>query len=700
MERLNHWRSRFVILLFVLLLSFFAFRLYDLQIIETGGVVDNTTTFTTWTRVKAARGEILDRNGNVMVGNRASYNLVINHFVLASAKSPNREIHRLVSLCKEMGIEYIDHFPVTMTRPFTYTIEQQSPVWQGYFQKFLANRGDLDSDISAPLLIQMLRDSYEIPEEWTDEEARMVLGIRYEMSLRNITTLSTFVFIEDANDQDLSAILELETPGITVEPSTVREYYTEYAAHILGYVGNMSDKQWEYYKDKGYSMDAEVGQTGFELAFEEALHATDGIRVDQVTADGTVIRSYYKQEPIAGNNVEVTIDLELQETAEKALAIQMEALRNQEVPLDPTEEPPDGLDAQGAAVVAIEVGTGQVLVCASYPTYHPESLRTDFDQLLEMEYDPLFNRALQGIYPPGSTYKMAMVVTGFHTGQINSETTIEDKGVFLKYPGFNPKCLRYANGSGTHGHINASEALCVSCNYFFYELGDRITIETIDNVAKSLGLGEKTGIEMYEEIGMRANPETKKQMYTGDQQRFAFGDKVLCAIGQSENKFTPMQLAVYTSTLANKGVRYRATFLNQIVSADYRTRLAVNEPEVVSTFPITDECYATYTKGMTMVTSYLSFYMVGTAYETFRDFPLSVAGKTGTAQHGISTASDHGAFVCYAPADSTPKIAIAIYGERAGHGSSMASVARSMLEQYFAVGINSSDVTANENQVS
>ena len=240
----------------------------------------------------------------------------------------------------------------------------------------------------------------------------------------------------------------------------------------------------------------------------------------------------------------------------------------------------------------------------------------------------------------------------------------------------------------------------MSCNYFFYELGDLISEETIDNVAKSLGLGESTGIEMYEEIGMRANTETKKQMYTGDQQRFTSGDKVLCAIGQSENKFTPMQLAVYTATLANKGVRYKATFLNQIVSADYRTRLKVNEPEVVSTFPINDECYATYTKGMQMVTSYLTFYMVGTAYETFRDFPLSVAGKTGTAQHGITTASDHGAFVCYAPADSTPKIAIAIYGERAGHGSSMASVARSMLEQYFAVGVNSSDVTANENQIS
>ena len=700
MERLKEWRSRFVILLFAALLAFFAIRLYDLQIVETGGVVDNTTTYTTWTRVKAARGEILDRNGNVLVGNRASYNLVVNHFVLASAKSPNREIYDLVMLCKEMGIEYIDHFPVTTTRPFSYTLEEQSPVWQGYFQKYLASRGDLDSDISAPLLIETLRESYEIPEEWSDEEARLVLGIRYEMTLRNVTTLSNYVFIEDAADTDLSAILELETPGMTVEASTVREYYTEYAAHILGYVGNMSDKQWEQYKDKGYSMDAEVGQTGFELAFEDALHATDGIRVDEVTVDGTVIRSYYKQEPIAGHNVEVTIDIELQETAEKALAAQMEFLRNQELPTDPTEDPPDGLNAQGAAVVAIEVATGEVLVCASYPTYHPATLRTDFAQLLEMEFDPLFNRALQAIYPPGSTYKMSAVVAAIDSGYIKATDTIQDLGIFNKYAGFNPMCLRYANKSGTHGHITASEALCVSCNYFFYELADNMAIKTFDDTAKALGLGEPTGIELPEQIGYRSNEETKKQLYEGDLEKWLQGDKILTAIGQAENKFTPMQLCVYAATLANQGKRMKATFLNQIVSADYRTRLSVNEPQVANVLNISDEAFEAYNTGMTMVTSYLTFYMVGTAYETFHDYPISVAGKTGTAQHGITTASDHGAFVCYAPADSTPKIAIAIYGERAGHGSSMAIVARQMLDSYFAVGVNTGDITAYENQIS
>ncbi len=696
MERLTQLRSRAIQIFFVCLLCFFAFRLYDLQIIETGGVVDNTTTYTTWTRVKAARGEILDRNGNVLVGNRASYDLVINHFVLTSSASPNQSIYELVKLCQEQSIEYTDHFPISKERPFTYTLDEYNPTWQSYFQKFLANRGDLDSDISAPLLIQMLRESYKIPEEWSDEDARLVLGIRYELTLRNLTTLSNYVFIADAGDTDLSSILELNTPGMNVEASTVREYYTQYAAHILGYVGAMNAEQWEIYKDLGYSMDADVGQSGFELAFEDYLHATDGIRVDEVAVDGTVIRSYYKQDPIAGNNVEVTIDIDLQMAAEQALETQILALRANE-----EAEPGEGQDAQGASVVAMEVQTGHVLVCASYPTYDPALLRETFSQLVEQEYDPLYNRALQGAYPPGSTYKMNMVVAAINSGHISSTDTIQDLGVFLDYAdtGFKPKCLRYSGGGGTHGHINAAEALCVSCNYFFYELGDLMNPNIIDSTAKALGLGEPSGIELPEELGHRANEETKKLLYKGDQQRFSAGDRILGAIGQSDNKFTPMQLCVYTSTLANKGVRMRATFLNQVVSSDYRSRLYVNEPEIASTLAISDDAFNAYNTGMQMVASYYSPMMVGTAYSTFYRYPIAVAAKTGTAQHGITTASDNGAFVCYAPADSQPRIAIAIYGERAGHGSSMAIVAKEMLDVYFEVG-DLSDVPTYENMVS
>ena len=686
MERIKSIRPRLVVLLFVAVLSFFAYRLYVLQVFETGGLpADNVTYYVTQTRVKAARGDILDRNGNVLVGNRASYDLVINHYVLRNSATPNQSIYDLVTMCKELGIEYTDRFPVTQERPFTYTVDQYNSAWQGYFQKFLQHRGELDSDTSAALLIETLRKSYEIPEEWSDEEARLVIGIRYEMTLRDLTTLPNYVFITDAAEEHLSTILEMNTPGLSVESSTVREYHTDAAAHILGYVGAMDQAQWNEYKTKeGYSMDSEIGQAGFEKAFESYLHGTDGIRVDKVAPDGTVIESYYKegQEPKAGNNVEVTIDLNLQTVAEEALAATMAGLREQ-------EEGRSGTDAEGAAVVVQDVKTGQILVCASYPTYDLSRFFEDYNQILEADYNPLYNRALQATYPPGSTYKMSMVVAGINNHYINMASTIEDLGVFDKYKDteFDATCLEYSRNGVTHGHINAMQALCVSCNYFFYDLGDTMTIELIDETAKGLGLGEPTGIELAENIGYRANPETKAMVHKNskDQSRWYAADKVLASIGQSENRFSPLQLCVYTSTLANRGTRMAATFLNRIVSNDYRELISENKPRVMSQMDISDDAYLAYTQGMRMVASYSEGNLTGTAYWKFISYPIAIAAKTGTAQTDKKDASDHGAFVCYAPYDD-PQIAIAVYGERAGSGATMSAVAKAIMDLYFEVG--------------
>jgi penicillin-binding protein 2 len=690
MERMTRFRSNVLLVLVAIVLCFFVGKLYTMQVVDAAEKADNITTYTTITRVRAARGDLLDTHGNVLVSNRASYNLEFNHYVVLNSDNPNESLRQLTQLCKTLDIAYEDHFPVTKERPFTYTLGDYNSIWQGYFQDYLPTRGGLDSDITAPLLIKTLRESYKIPEDWTDEEARLVIGLRYELSLRqgNITNLPNFVLIEDVSDADRAAILELNIPGLNVEASTVREYSTKYAAHVLGYVGAMSPKQWEYYKGLGYEMDAMVGQSGFEMAFEEYLHGTDGLRVDEVTKDGTVVKSYYKVEPKSGNNVQVTIDLNLQMKAEDELAAKIEMLRD---PEQNTGE--DGLDARGGAVVALDAKTGKVLVCASYPTYDLSTLFENYDAILNQEYGPLLNRALMATYAPGSTFKVCSTIAGIESGTITMDETIKTLGKFSKYKGFSATCLRWREYGYTHGTIDCTDALMYSCNYFFYELADRMGISKLDMIAKAMGLGEHTGVELPEYIGHRSNPQTKAEIFAGtDSAGWYPADTIMTAIGQGQNRYTPMQLAVYAMTLANKGTRYSATFLNRVVSSDYRSLVYENKKEIMSTIQLSEQAIQAYFTGMQKVAHESG----GTAYKIFKNYPINVCAKTGTADAG--TDDVNAAFMCFAPAED-PEIVIAIYGENAGHGSAVADIAKAILDAYFEIG-DSADVDSSENQVS
>ena len=698
MERISKVRATIILLAFVIILGLFILKLYDLQIIETGGSTNNRDTYTSLTRVKAARGDILDRNGNLLVSNRASYDLIINHWVLLNANNLNDNMLRLAKRCQENEITYNSHFPVSEERPFTYTLDQQNAVWQNYFQIFLDYMGGLDSDITAPLLIEKLRDAYDIPPEWTDDEARMVIGLLYEMTLRKcVESLPTFVFLTDASDEELSAVVELNIPGMKVEASTVREYNTKYAAHILGYVGAMNAEQWEYYKTiPGYDMDAQVGQDGLEAAYEEYLHGVDGWREDIVTADGTLVSSRYWEEPKAGSNVEVSIDLNIQMAGEDQMASVIENLKKP----DKDGKLKDGYDVEGGALVAMDVKTGQILACASYPSYDLSSFFDDYEELAKNELKPLYNRALLATYPPGSTYKMSTLIAAMDAKIVDSETVIRDLGVFRKIDGWDVSCLQWTNYGGTHKDVHAAKSLMVSCNYYYYELGYQLYnygIDYMDVTAKGLGLGEETGVELPEYIGHRANAETKAEMHVGDDRVWYQGDSVLAAIGQSENRFTPIQLCSYASTLANKGNRYKATFMSRVVSSDYRDLLDENKTELLSHMDISDEAYDAIKEGMYMVTQATADDW-GTAYATFGDYPIKIAAKTGTAETGISGTSANGAFICFAPLDD-PQIAIAVYVEKGGHGSTLATIARSMLDVYFDVD-EVGDVNSFENQIS
>jgi penicillin-binding protein 2 len=676
MERITRFRAIWLLVIVGTILTLFAVKLYSMQVADAAVNGDNTTTYVISTRVRAARGNILDINGNKLVTNRASYDLHLNHYVILNATNTNARLLELVNLCKEMELEYTDHFPVTKEKPFTYTLDQQNNTWKGYFQKFLVNRDNMDSDITAPLLIQQLRQSYRIPEDWSDEDARLVIGLRYELTLRNITNLPTYVLLEDASEEVLTAVLALDVPGMMVEASAVRQYSTAYAAHILGYIGAMNSDQWEYYKtQEGYSMDALVGQSGLEKAFEAYLHGVDGLRIDEVTKDGVVVNSYYKVEPKAGNNVEISIDLMLQMAAEEALAQVMENGRDM------------GRAAEGGAVVAIDVKTGQVLVCGNYPTYNPSSYFEDYEQLIKTDYNPLLNRALTSSYAPGSTYKVSMLVAAANAGVVDRYDTVDCLRSY-QIPGYSKgvKCNNH-KGYGTD-NLDAMEALMGSCNHFFCEMAHRLTITKIDEIAKGFGLGELSGVELAESLGYRSNAATLLALQN---RKWSMFEQLQVGIGQSVNAFTPMQLAAYASTLANVGVRYKATFLSQVVSADYRELIFKNQAQVLSTMTISPEAYYMYQEGMKRVAS--SPY--GTAYSTFKNYPIAVAAKTGSAQHG-GEGPLNGAFICYAPADD-PQIAIAVFGEKIGGGSYLAPVAKAILDAYF--GLNTGDVDHYENEV-
>ncbi len=686
MERITRFRAGAMVLAFALILGLFGLRTYSLQLLDGGQVVSNSDTYTTYYTVKGARGSILDCNGNVMVGNRAAYDLTFNNFVLLASEDPNGHLLRLVQMARKLEVEYIERFPVSKTQPYEYTLSEQTASWQGYFQAFLRSH-EIDSDISAPRLMKELRKKYKIPDDWSEEDARAIIGLRYELKLRtSITNLSAYVFIEDAPDEVLNAILELNIPGLDAQVTTSREYYTSYAAHILGTYAAMNSDEWKIYKELGYKMDDKVGKSGLELAFEQYLHGTDGRVKRTVDKEGNIISEEYVVEPVAGNNVETSIHLGMQMVAEEAMAEVHDAL----VASNGTDGMGNGADIEGMAVVVMDVRTGEVRVCASYPTFNPATFNEDWDQLRVDELKPTLNRALMGLYPPGSTYKMIPSIAALETKLISATTEIRDRGVFTKYEQNGPKCLIYRREGTTHGLINVTEALRDSCNYFYYELGDQLDWDVVDAIGKALGLGESTGIELGEYTGMRANAENKATRYAGADGHWYKNDQILAAIGQSIHQVTPMQLCSYVSALANDGTRYAATFFKRVLSSDYSSLVEENTREVLSTLEVSESTLKTVKEGMRKVVT------EGSAVVAFRGFEVEVCGKTGTAEHS-EKGSSNGSFVCYAPMDD-PEIAVAVYSEKGGSGAYMARVARKILDYYFTDNAMA-DAPIYENQV-
>ncbi len=513
--------------------------------------------------------------------------------------------------------------------------------------------------------------------DMSETDARAAAGVLYELYYRSrITNWPIYYFAEDVDVDFITRVKELGIKGVEIETTSVRKYETEFAAHLLGRVAAMEPNEVDYYLGlgEGYTQNDYVGREGAELAFESYLHGTPGERAVERNEDGKITSSVWVPDeetgeakvPEPGDNVFLTIDIELQQMVEELLAERVPGLSD---------------EVEGAACTVQLVDTGEILAAASYPTFHLDTYVEDYAENSTNPLNPLMNRAFQGLYPPGSTFKMITAIAGLEEGIIEPSTIIRDLGRYTYWSTPQPMCWIYRQGGGTHGPVNVTRAIEVSCNYFMYDVGRRLGIDKLDEYAAMFGLGQKTGVELYEESGVVASPAFTESLGG----TWYEGNVLSVAIGQESTQVTPIQLTNYISTLVNGGTRYSTHLLKMVKSSDFSQVVYEYEPQVQSEINIAQENLDAVTEGMRELTT-----GTGSLASAFQNLPFEVGAKTGSAQVS-STSNSNAVFVCYAPYDD-PEIAISLVVEHGGSGSVLASLAAEILAYYFTTPDSQSDV--------
>ena len=656
-----HPAKRRVIALLVFFGAFlllFAAVLYDAQILHGGenrakSISSNAASET----VTASRGIITDRNGKVLVSNRLDYTLVFDRSGFADDAALNAAILRLVQLCEETGTGWNDTLPIGRVGNFLRYSNARSET----FDKFI-EKNDLTSGASGRQLLSELRELYHVDESLSEREARLIVGVRYELHSRD-----SYTFAEDVSTEVLSLITDGRYEGVTIRTASARVYNTALAAHILGTIGPIWQEEWSSnedtgyvgYADKGYSMNDLVGKDGVEKAFESYLRGTDGRRLITTDETGKITGELYTREPQPGGTVALTLDIDLQADVEAALAETISGM----IDKDSNE--------RGGAAAVVSVGTGEVLALASYPTYDLSTFNEDYDELVNDQRLPMFNRATQGIYAPGSTFKMVTAVAALESGIITPSSIIQDRGIYTYYKDPQPMCWIYSQTGSTHGRINVSQAITDSCNYFFYEVGRLTGIRTLDSYASQFGLGQSTGIEIGDSSGVLASPEWAES----HDQEWTDGQTITAAIGQSYNLFTPLQLANYVATLVGGGDHYQAHLLKNVKAYDNSRLLYMYDDNPINTVEMSDTTLSAVTRGMHELT------VSGSVAYAFENCVVSAGAKTGSAQVGTDIAN--GVFVAYAPYEK-PEIAVAIVIEKGGSGAALANTAVEIINSWFS----------------
>ena len=656
------------------LIAVYVLRLIFLQLVNSDSFKAQATNTTDYNfTVTAARGDIVDSAGRRIAASTTSYNVVLSKLLMGD-EDLDAMLQRIVELLEAHGEKWNDSLLIgepDAVGHYSFTAQADSTS----DQKALAAMKDslgLQQYATADDVMEKLVEDYKL-ESYPLHWQRVLGGIHYEMQQQAFSNVNNFVMAENVSEVTVATIKEnsLTMPGVEIVETSTRSYDEgDIIPHVLGRVGKITAEKWKVtdengqttypLREKGYNMNDMIGVSGLEAVYEDELRGKDGVETITRSSDGVIVGTAMTTVPEPGHTVQLTIDSAFQQAVDKALAKNIEMINS-------TYNSSSSAKAAAGAVVVISTKDGSVLAASNYPSYDQNLFATQYSQYSSDPGLPLLNRALQGLYTPGSTFKPSVAVAALDSGLINQYSTVNCTGVYTYYKDYHPRCTRH----GHSGNIDVVTAIKWSCNIFFYDVGRRLTSDVYDAYAYKLGLGQRTGVEVNEALG-RLTKRTDKN-YTSSLD-------IQAAIGQGNTVVSPIQLATYAATLANNGVRYRTHFVKAILDTNTGEVLSETQPEVMDIIEGNGNTFELVRQGMKQVPSTIS--------GKISSYPIAIACKTGTPQRSETYASGkhylNAMMIAYLPADD-PEIAIGITVEYGGYGARTGDLVVDIANAYFAM---------------
>ena len=658
-----------------ILMLLYGLRLIFLQLVNGDDFRSQATNTTDYKfTVTAARGDIVDSRGERIATSVTGYNVVLNKLLMGD-EDLDGMLQKIVELLRANGENWNDTLLISQPDAagnYTFTAEEGSTRDQKALAAMKDNLG-LQQYATANDVMEKLVEDYDLasyPLSWQ----RTLGGIHYEMQLQAFSNVNNFIMAENVSEATVATIKEhsLSLPGVEIVETSTRSYeQSTVLPHVLGRVGKITAEKWKVtdengqttypLREKGYNMNDIIGISGLESAYEEELRGKDGVETITRNSDGVIVDTALTTVPEPGHTVQLTIDSRFQKAVDKALAENIDMINR--------VYNTGSMKAAAGAAVVLDVKDGSVLAASNYPSFDQNLYATQYSEYSADESLPLFNRALQGLYTPGSTFKPAVAVAALDSGLINQYSTVFCNGVYTFYKGYSPRCTRH----GHSGNIDVVTAIKWSCNIFFYDVGRRTTSDVYDAYAYKMGLGTRTGVEVNEATGRLTTKKDSNYIASLD---------VQAAIGQGNTVVTPVQLATYAGTLANRGVRYRTHFVKAILDTNTGKVLQETQPEVMDVIEDRGDTFDLVRQGMIGVSETVS---------GLKNYPVTIACKTGTPQRSetyyVGSTRKHYTntmMIAYGPAEDA-EIALGIVIEYGGGGARAGNLVADIFDAYYAM---------------